>query len=238
MKTSTDKSAAPFTDWHNYSGESTQSTPIKNKFLPLSEIDGGDSLEGGSNLAKFLWEVPPTTENHTYLGLSPEERRKRKIRPESYMPVKYSHPIYPNYRRLELTNRNKWNGKWEDKSVLHPDDDWRLSDAIMCQLDMTNSQKAQTFSVLSSLDRGELGRSTRKAVFCVAMVVCWLDGRRTSPRQKPWDPEFARMARTCGVFKPLREFEKFKHVLRDRVDLTTRKPVPKPPSCDPYKYLN
>lgn len=187
-------------------GEQSPQPPTNG--LPL--IDGPSPVH-----ARTLWEHPPTTPHRTYLSMNTDERES--ILSECLAHRDYYDPVYPNYRRLELLNRGLWNGKWEQKDRLHADDYWRFAHAIMCHLEMTDYQKQRfhyLFWKLTPTTRQRLGLPIEEVIFSVCMVVCWEDGRRASPRQRPWDPEFDQFATAHNVRKPLSTFEKVKRKLR------------------------
>ena len=158
------------------------------------------------------------TPNRTYLSVERQDITRRKIPFNRLSPNKQIyHPIYPNYRRLELVNQGLWEWKSEKKEILHPRDYWRIAHAITNQLEMTDYQKRRfhyLFWKISPQQRQQFGLSVEKLIFGICMLVCWEDGRKASPRQKPWDPEFERLATRLGIFKPLSLLEKAKRLVK------------------------
>lgn len=204
--------------------EPVQGFSYQPKFDAPSAVADTSSI--GPTHIRTSWEVPPTARNRTYISLRTDETEEIP----AYTGDKNHYDLVrPNYKRLELVNRGFWNGKWERKENLHPDDDWRLAHAIMCQLEMTGYQKRRFHHLFWKLDRGEIGLSTEKVTFGVCMVVCWEDGRKASPAQKPWDSEFRRFATEQGYQKPHSLFGKMESKLRPWLkDRNERRKPPKP----------
>lgn len=228
MNSTPTKSLLSVQEWKNNNLQTEQpSTPnTSTRRQPYAELDESD----GTQKAQISWENPPTVQNRTYLKLDDEAQRNRKMPSRSLAHKDHYDLVYPNYKRLELLNRGLWNWEWERKERLHPTDDWRLAHALMCQLEMTNYQKCRFHSLFWKLDRQQLGLPTGKVAFGICMLVCWEDGRKASPRQKPWDSEFERVAAQQGYRKPLSVFEKVKRELKERVkDKKRRRTHPNPP---------
>lgn len=224
---------ARWTSWANRESSGTEKDcepQVATARLPAVDAPGAiaDTSGVGPSYTRTSWENPPTAQNRTYLGLS---RKDTEDVPGYVGNRRHYDRVLPNYDRLELLNRGFWNGKWEKKERLHPNDDWRLAHALMCQLELTDFQKRRFHYLFWKLDRQDLGLATEKVVFGVCMLVCWEDGRRASPRQKPWDVEFARLAEQQGYRKPLSLLEKVKRELKSWVkDENKRRLPPKPPT--------
>ncbi|MFC5970791.1 hypothetical protein ACFPYI_05535 [Halomarina salina] len=187
-----------------------------------------------SGAAPIMWEVCPLVPNQTYLSMKSHEIRERNIPTRCLSPdIRRKDPVHTNYRRLELVNRDLWNWEWEKKEVVHPMDYWRIAHAIMNQLEMTDYQKQRfhyLFWKITPQERQRFGGSVEKLIFGVCMLVCWEDGRRTSPRQRPWDTEFKRLALDLGIRKPLSVLEKTKRLIAPWLkDEQQRRFPPKPP---------
>ena len=203
------------------------STIITSQAHPHTSYDEASSIQ-------MSWENSPLQPNQTYLDLSSKEN---KIPSKCLAHRSHYDLIYPNYRRLELVNRDMWRWKEENKKRLHSDDYWRFAHAIMCQLEMTNYQKERFYHLFWSLtpqDRQRMGRSVEELIFGVCMLVCWEDGRKASPRQKPWDAEFERLAAELGYRKSLSLLEKAKRQLKPwlKGECQRRSPLKSP--TDPY----
>lgn len=111
--------------------------------IPTVDAPGAaaDTSGVGPSYTRTTSESPPTVPNRTIIGLKLGENEARKIPPASLASNKHYEPIYPNYQRLQRLNNGMRTLLWERKENLHPDDDWRLAHALMCQLDMTEYQK-------------------------------------------------------------------------------------------------
>ena len=191
-----------------------------------------DTSDAGPSYTRTTSESPPTAPNRTIIGLKLSKKERRQIPSACLAPKEHYDPVYPNYQRLQRLNNGMRTLKWERKENLHPDDDWRLAHALMCQLDMTEYQKQRFHFLFWKLERGLLGLATEKVACGVCMLVCWEDGRRASPRYKEWDAEFARVAEQQGYRKPLSWLEKVKRELKPWVkSKNIRRSPPKPPTA-------
>lgn len=204
--------------------------------LPVMDAPGAvaDTSDMGPSYTRTSSDTPPTALNRTIIGLKLSKKERSQIPFPCLAPKEHYDPVYPNYQRLQRWNNGMRDWKWENKEYLHPDDDWRLAHALMCQLDMTEYQKQRFHYLFWKLDRQLLGLATEKVVFGVCMLVCWEDGRRASPRYKEWDAEFARVADQQGYRKPLSWLEKVKRELKPWVkSKDSRRTPPKPPTMPP-----
>lgn len=204
---------------------------VNRTWIPPTDAPGAvaDTSGAGPSYTCRYWESPPTSLNATYLDLSPQVTENIPGYTGSIDSVYDS--LLPNYKRLELLNRGFWNGTWENKEALHTDDNWRVADAIMCQLEMTDYQKERFHYLFWKLDRGKLGLSTEQVAFAVCMLVCREDGRKSSPRYKDWDTEFDRFVREQGYQNHFRYFERIGRILRKWLKGKDQRRIPpKPPS--------
>ncbi len=84
---------------------------------------------------------PPVTKNHTYLDPKDDSSNQGNIagRP-------------PKWKRLELTNRGIFNGKWSDQTMKRSQDDWYFCRNVACQVGLSKRAKETVWQIFSRLD--------------------------------------------------------------------------------------
>ena len=193
-----------FTDWNQVSNI----VQTEYNQTPILPIDVLNTKTGDGTRTRVSWRVPPTQPNRTHLDL-----KAKGIRGECREKRVYD-PILPNYKRLNLQNTGFHDFKWERKTELHANDNWRIVHAIACQLDLTDYQKIRVQIFMSHIKVNKTGHSTEEIAFAACMVVCWEDGRKSTPRHRPIDIEFSKLIKEQRYHKPLKLLEK----VMDRLD--------------------
>lgn len=87
------------------------------------------------------------------------------------------------YKRLNLLNTGRWNGKWRDESHELIIENFAIYDAIASQLELTDRQKSIGRSKFLIADNGRYSQmgGVRAVAFCVCKLVCGKDGREYYP---------------------------------------------------------
>lgn len=113
-----------------------------------------------------------------------------------------SDTYYEFYKRLNLLNMGRWNGKWRYEPHERMIDRLNIFDAVASQLELTQTQKnwaEYRFKYIDLRPYTRIGGISIVA-FCICAFACELDGRQYHPSRSSEnnDPEFVQFAENVG----------------------------------------
>lgn len=119
----------------------------------------------------------PDTNNATKLNKHDSSDKKRKDNTISFQ---------EHYKKLNMYNTGRWNGKWRDESHQRVIENLATYDAIASQLGLTDRQKGigrSRFLIPDFRRYSQMG-GVRIVAFCTCKLVCGEDGRDYYPTRK------------------------------------------------------